>query len=128
MDQGPLVSEQIEAGAKFVREFDKYAPVQAAFWLKASEERQWYLYIASDQINDSNVKAAYGEVLRLTGKIQDPWLDPFQVKLVGMNDGVAQAVLEIQRKYLGKIPMRYHGPRLGGVSVEEAYIYPLPIQ
>ncbi len=51
MDQGPLVVEQIDAGAKFLAELDKNIPVMAAFWLKASDEDSWYLYVASDQVN-----------------------------------------------------------------------------
>ena len=59
MDQGQLVSEEIDAGAELVRRLDQYVPVKAAFWVKDSEEGQWYLYIASDQITDTNLGAAY---------------------------------------------------------------------
>ena len=52
MDQEPLVIEEIQGGKKFVDEFDKYVPVQAAFWLRSDEDSGWYLYIASDQITD----------------------------------------------------------------------------
>ena len=38
MDQGPLVREEIDEGAKLAREFDRYAPVKVVFWLKASDE------------------------------------------------------------------------------------------
>jgi len=127
MDQGPLVIQQIDAGARFIHEFAKYTSVQAAFWLKATEDNQWFLYVAGDQINDSNFDMAYGEVLRITAKAPDPWLDPFQVKVIGTDDPLAKAVIEIQKKYPGKIPTRYHGHQLGGLSVEEVYIYPLPI-
>ena len=43
MDQGPLVTEQIDAGAKLVNDFDRRTPLQAAFWLKESEVGEWYL-------------------------------------------------------------------------------------
>src|SRR5438128_1844588 len=127
MDKSPLVTEQIDAGAWLIREFGKTIPVQAAFWLKERDDEEWYLYLASDQINDSNFDHAYGEVLRITGGQQNPWLDPFQVKVTGTGDPVAKAALAIQKKYPGKIPTRYHGRQFGGLSVEEVYIYPLPI-
>ena len=79
MDQGPLVTEQINAGARFLGAFQKYLPVQAAFWLKDSEEDAWSLYVASDQITDDNFDVAYGEVVQIAGALQDPWFDPFQV-------------------------------------------------
>ena len=95
MDQGPLVSEQIEAGARFLREFQKYAPIQAAFWLKDSEEGAWYLYVASDQITDENFDMAYLEVARVAGRLQDPWFDPLRVKVLGTHKPVAKAALDL---------------------------------
>src|SRR5260370_31574598 len=103
MDQGPLVSEQIEAGAGLLGEFRKYVPVQTAFWLKESEEGEWYLYVVSDQITDDNFDVAYGEVARLAGTIEDPWFDPFQVKLIGQDDPLARAVADLYRRYAGRI-------------------------
>ena len=49
------MTEQIEAGAKLAGEFNRRTPLQAAFWLKESESAQWFLYLTSDQINDSNL-------------------------------------------------------------------------
>ncbi len=127
MDSGPLVSEQIEAGARFLSEFHKYLPVQAAFWLKEAEEGAWDLYVVSDQITDDNIDVAYGEVLRIAGAIQEPWFDPFQVKLLGQEDPLAKAVLDVQRRYPGRTPIRLHARPFGGVSVEEVYVYPSPL-
>src|SRR5438067_929711 len=106
MDQGPLVIEQIEAGAELARQFDKRTPLQAAFWLKESGDGQWFLYLASDDINDSNFDLAYGEVLRLLGRGPHMWLDPFQVKVTGTDDPVAKEILAILHKYPGKLATR----------------------
>jgi hypothetical protein len=127
MDQGPLVAEQIDAGAKLASEFDKYAPLRAAFWLKESEDGQWFLYLVSDQINDSNFDVAYGEVLRLVSPGSNIWLDPFQVKVTGPNKPVAKDVIAIQQKYPSKFATRLRNRLLGGVSIEEAFIYVIPI-
>jgi hypothetical protein len=127
MDQGALVNEQIDAGARFLREFQKYLPVQAAIWIKESEEGELNLYVASDQITDDNFDVAYGEVSRIAGELDDPWFDPFQVKLIGIDDPVAQAALDVQRRYPGRTPTRYHGKTFGGVGVEEVYLYPSPL-
>ena len=127
MDQGPLVMPQIEAGARLVKEFDAYKPISAAFWLKEGESRNWYLYLASDQIDDSNFDLAYLEVIRITRKNPDPWFDPFQVKVVGSNAPVARDVIAIQQKFPSKMAMRLPGHPFGGRSVEDAYIYPLPV-
>jgi hypothetical protein len=127
VDQGPLVTEQIDAGAKLANEFHKWAPLQAAFWLKESEDGQWYLYLVSDQINDTNFDLAYAEVHRLLGRGPHLWLELFEVKVRGTDDPIAKAVIALQQKYPGPLATRLRNRMLGGVSVEEVYIYPIPV-
>jgi len=85
MDTWSLVSEEIDAGAELAREFDKFKPVSAAFWLKASDDDQRYLYVASEEIDDTNFDLAYGEVLRLAAKMHSIYLDPFRVSWFTVN-------------------------------------------
>jgi hypothetical protein len=127
MDQGPLVIEQIDAGANFLREFGKKATVLAAFWLKASEEGLWYLYVASDEFSDKNLDVAYGEVLRVAGEMRNPYFDPFQVKLIKGDHPLAKAALEILQRFPGRMATRLHRRNFGGTSADEVYIYPTPV-
>jgi len=127
MDQGPLVVEEIDAGAELVREFDQYESVKAAFWLKASDEEQRYLYLASDRIDDTNFDVAYGEVLRLASKMRSPYLDPFRVKVIGGEDPLTLAALDINRRFPGRMATRFGGKSFGGLSVDDVYIYPSPL-
>lgn len=124
MDQMPLVNEEIDAAKALIREFNKYAPVAVALWLKESGDELHYLYIASDQINDSNVRAGYGEVLRIARKLALPYLDPFRIKLIGADAPLAVAAREINERFPARLPMRWGGQMLGGVGVEDVYIYP----
>jgi hypothetical protein len=73
MDQGPLVIEEIEVGEHLLREFENYAPIMVAFWMRAGDEEQRYLYIASDRIDATNFDVAYGEVLRIAERIRSPY-------------------------------------------------------
>jgi hypothetical protein len=127
MDQEPLVTEQIEAGRKFIDEFEKYRPVQAAFWLKATEDSSWYLYVASDQITDENFDVAYGEVLRLAPTIEDPNFDPFRVKVLGIDDPRAKAALDVYRRFPGRVPTRVRAQDFGSLGAEGVYLYPPPV-
>src|ERR1700730_7634524 len=127
MDPGPLVAEQIEAGAKFLAEFAKSYPLQEAFWLKDSEEGGWFLYVASDQITDENFDVAYGEVVRIAGTQQDPWFDPFQLKVIGADDPLAKATVEVRSRYPAPKPIRLQSRTFGGVAVEAVYLYPSPL-
>ncbi len=127
MDQGILVIEETDAGADLVRRLNSSVPVRAAFWVKESDEGQWYLYIASDRIDDTNLRRAYGEVLRLAGQMATPYLDPFRVKLVPASDPLAQAAIDIHRQFPGKIATRFGGKNFGGMGVDGAYIYPASV-
>ena len=124
MDQEPLVIQETDAGAELVRLLDRFVPVKAAFWIKESEEEPWYLYIASDRIDDRNPDAAYGEVLRLASQMANPYLDPFRVKLIPTSDPLARAVQDIHRRYPGTMATRFGGKVFGGIGVDGVYIYP----
>jgi hypothetical protein len=127
MDQAPLVTEEIDAGAAFVRQLEKSFPLQAAVWVKDSDGGPWYLYIASDQFRGGDLDVAYREVLRLTWEMASPYLDAMQVKLVPTSDPMAQAALEINHRFPGRIPTRFGGSSFGGMGVDGVYVYPAPL-
>jgi hypothetical protein len=128
MDQELLVEQEINAGAKFLVEFGKFAPVKIAYWSQDSENTPWYLHVASERIDDTNRRAAYGEVNRIGRQLQDPHLDPFRVKLTGADDPVARAVFEYQSRFPAhRLPTHYRGFDLAHVGINEAYIYPLQL-
>jgi len=119
-----LVDEQVDAGADFVRDFNDYVPVSVACWVIPADSDDAVLYIASDDIDDSNFDVAYGQVLRkLSGK-RSHWLDPFQIKLVNTSDPIAQDAIEIRDRYPAPLVTRYGGSSLGGMSIDGACIYP----
>jgi hypothetical protein len=128
VDPEPLVNEQIEAGARFLREFDRYAPIQVAFWLRENDRRLWHLYIASEEITDENFDLAYGEVARLSDVVPpDPNFDPLRIKVLGAHEPLAKAAVVARSYYPVPVPVRLRDTYFGGLSVAEAYIYPLPI-
>jgi hypothetical protein len=126
MDQEPLVTEQIEAGQRFIEEFESRYPVQAAFWLKATEDSFWYLYVVSDRITDENFDVAYGEVLRLSQRMKYPNFDPFRVNVIGVENPLAKAALEIYRRYPEGVPARAGVGMFGLRGAEGVYLYPPP--
>lgn len=128
MAHGPLVTEQIAAAERFLSALEERMHVTAAFWLRMSEDGPWYLHVASDEVDDSSRKAAYGTVLELTtGSNLDPNLDPFCIKLISTNDPLAQAAIEIQNRYPGRMPTRVRAP-FSPLPAEEAYIYSMPVK
>lgn len=63
-----------------------------------------------------------GSVMRAT---PDPWIEPLEVKVLGLDDSLAEAVLAATkaRPYPGMT--RFSGTTLAGVSMDAALVYPL---
>ena len=125
MDTNPLVTEEIDTGAELAARFRQSVPVEAAFWINPSDDGRWALYIASPEFNNANYDRGYREILRLAQEMRTPYIDPFQVRLIGTDDPLAKAADEINRKFPGPVPTRFRGTNFGGMSVEEVYIYKL---
>ena len=125
MAQATLVSHQIDDGQKLVTQLAQdHFDVTAAGWVKTSEEGKWSLYIASKEVDDKGPAAAYRAVRTAIQHLPDLWVDPFDVKLIGPTDPIAVDLVKVQRGHRSRIPARFRGPFLGGVSVDEAFIYP----
>ena len=124
MDQGPLVSEQVEAGAKLLPEFEKYAPLSTAFWLKDSDTGNWQLWLVSPKISDRNFDLGYGEVIRIARTMTYPVIDPMQVYMARGKEKEVKAVLAEQARRGGAHPFRLRQEIAGGAYFEEAYVYP----
>lgn len=123
MGEEILVNDQIEAGADFVRDFNDLFAVSLAFWVVPAETDSRYLYIASDDIDDSNFDVAYREVVRRLRGRRNPWLDPFQVRLVNSTEPIAVDAMRIRDQHLAPLGVRYGGS-LGRMTIDAAYIYP----
>jgi hypothetical protein len=128
MDQGPLVEMQIDDGAKVIEKLREGGfDVTAAWWMKVSEEGEWFLYIASKQVDELGIANAYRQahsVIRALGQL---WVDRFEVKLIGPENPITQDVLAILNRFPGRLTTRYGGKKLGNVSIDGAYLYPLPV-
>ena len=125
MDPHPLVIEQTDAGEELLKKLDRSLQVNAAFWLNPAEEGGWNLYVVSPEIDKGHFDFAYGEVLRVAQMMDSLYLDPFQIRILRVVDPIAQAAIEIQRKYAGNLATRFRGDTFGGISVAEVYIYPI---
>jgi len=116
--------DEIDAGKALVERLNDHFPVIAACWLREDEGGERYLYVALDGLTVPKADLAYGEVIRIAGAMKDHYIDPFRVKLIGPTHPIAKAVLDIYRRFPGRIPTRFDGPVAGGMAVAEVYIYP----
>ncbi|MCI0377510.1 MAG: hypothetical protein L0215_07885 [Gemmataceae bacterium] len=96
--------------------------VTAAAWIKRAEPDKWYLYVASKNVDQDGKIAAYQALNESFHALRDPWINPFRITLISTTDPICTDLLRI----LAESPegRRYWGPRLGKVSIAEAFIYP----
>ena len=128
MDQETLVERQVDDGAKIVEKLRESGfDVAAAWWMKAGEDGIWFLYIASKEVDENGIRAAYHSVNTIKGALGQLWVDRFRVKLVSPLNPVAKDVIDILTRYPGQLPMRSGGRKLGNISIDDSYIYPLPV-
>jgi len=126
MDQATLVDHQIDDVTKLVDQLRRDGfDVKAAFWFYRSEADQWYLQIASDAVDQMGLFEAYKAIMRTMRQLPDLWIDRFQVKLVAPDDPVAKAVIDFLSRQQARRPVRIRGMNLGGVFIEDAYLYRL---
>jgi hypothetical protein len=124
MGQGTLVERQLDGGKALIdalraQGFD----VTVGGWTKTSEEGDWCLYIASKDVDDRGLADAYQKVYTVLKANPGFGIDPFDVKLVGEKNPIANDLLDIRGPRPTPIPARSRRPRLGHMSVEETYVY-----
>ena len=97
------------------------------------------MYLASPLVDDKGPLEAYRRVHEVLSETPDVWLDPFEIRLIGLKDSLAEAASAVikpkvadsrfavqpPRPYPGMT--RFNGSTLGGMSVDGALIYP-PLQ
>ena len=137
MDKDTLVTEQTESGDRLISAlaadgFD----IRVAFWAKPTEEGKWFLYLASPMVDDKGPAVAYRFVHRTLRKMADLWIDPLEIRVVGLNDSLTEAALAAITPKVPASPYAVRNPKpypgltwfredtLGGLSIDGAYIYP----
>ena len=127
MDPTTLVKEQIDFGALFVERLPKAGlDVMAAFWLKLTENGQWYFYVVSP-LKDVDSRQARGLLRAVFQQMPRPlWIDEFGIRLLGPSDPMARGALELYKQGPQEFPMIYRGNWLGNKSIEGGYLYPAP--
>ena len=111
--------------------------MRVAFWAKPTEDGKWFLYLASPIVDRKGRPRPTAKSFRIMRTMPDLWIDPLEIRVVGVDDSFAQAGLERDPGEVRRSPfadrdpktfpgmIRFDGATLGGVSLDGAYIYPL---
>ena len=112
MDKDTVVSEQTESGKRLIEAlaadgFD----IRVAFWAKPTDEGKWFLYLASPMVDDKGPAAAYRLVHGILRKMPDLWIDPFEIRVVGLNDSLTEAALAAIEPKVPASPYAVRNPK-----------------
>ena len=137
MGQDALVMGELDGGRELVERLTRAGfDVSLAFWLKETDAGQWYLYLSSPVFDDKGPAVAYRIVMPIVEGMPELGIDPFSIKVVGVNDSIATAARAVIKPRIPDSPFavknpkpyagmtRFAGATLGGVSIDGAYIYP----
>jgi len=125
MDQELLEDNRIEDGEKLLAQLVRSGfDVTVAFWVQTYEESSWFLYIGSDAVDPGRVGDAYRTLYTCLTKIPDVSVSISVVKMVHPSNPIARDAKVLRDRNPARLPLRYHGIRLGNEPIEEAYIYP----
>jgi hypothetical protein len=126
MDQNPLVNEYRVMGETIASKCAEAGiDVTAAFWVKPSEDGQWYLYLASRDVEDRGLREAFRRVFAALDQINPPpQIDTLvDLKLIGATNPITKDILSIQSRYPAPLSTWYRGRQLGKMAIDEAYLY-----
>ena len=66
MDTQTLVEDQIQAGQRFITLLvQNNFEVKVACWVKTSDEDDWFLYVASEEVDKKGLAEAYREAYKV---------------------------------------------------------------
>ena len=130
MDTDTLVENFLDDGQKLVAELPQRGfEVMAAFWIQPSWDGKWYFYVVSPLVDAEGITQAYRRLHPLVrARPQPVWIDPLKIRLIGPSDPLARDVLAALGRLTvnGDRPIRWSGTWLGNLSIDGAYLYPVP--
>ena len=140
MDQDTVVGLPIVSGERLISALAAEGfEIRVAFWARPTEAGKWLLYMSSPVV-DKDATLAYRRIHELLRRMPDVDIELFEIRLLQTNDSLTEAALALESnkqkswasRQLGQNPrpytrmVRFDGGTLAGVSMDGAYIYPLP--
>jgi hypothetical protein len=137
MDQDAMVTANLAGGWRLIEALYGHGfTIDVAFWARLSSDNRWVFYIASPTVDERGLRSSYSLIHGIIRHAPEWGIDPFSVILLGVDNPMAKAAMEIlkpkvgngagletnRKPYRGVMP--YRGSSLGGSYIDGAYIYP----
>lgn len=127
MGQTALVSELEQAGAELLATLDSDArlSVEAAFWLYDGLTESWRLYVAASEVPIRGPLWAYGIVQETVRRQPASPIELADIAIVSPNEPIVGVLRSALQTGPGIYGIRFSRNSVGGVYIEDAYIYRL---
>lgn len=126
MDTVALVENQIDAGQRLLDQLEEEGiAVRAACWVKPTQEDRWSLYLATPSMDEKGPLEAYRQLTPAFRSLESGWLTSSDVILVGEKHPLVKDALAILQRFPHGAPIPSPFPLLGGIPIENVYVYPL---
>jgi hypothetical protein len=125
VDTVTLVERRTDDGRKLIELLtQKDIDVTAAAWVLTSEEGNWFLYIATQEVDKGGQAAAYAKVYSVLRSMAGTCISTSDVKLISKKNPITRDILRFASQLTDSPFARYRDRLLGSIGVEEVYIYP----
>jgi|SRR5579871_2078876 len=124
MDKATLVNIDIAGGERVLQILDQAGfKVNIALWLYSSEFEAWRLYLASPVVDVNGPKKAYVQLLSAIRSYDPDLTSAITITLVSPRHPLMRALKRSFGETASVHGMRLGGNVIGGIFVEQAYVY-----
>ena len=124
MDQGPLVTSDLDDGAELAQKMANHWPVKAVFWLRRPDDDRPHLYLGIEGIDGTSKRPVYHDVNQVAREMSNVYFDRYKVSVIDANDPMARAAIDLNEQYPDPIGHRGGPQMFGGVFAEDLFVYP----
>jgi hypothetical protein len=118
-----LVGLDVELGNQILGLLDAAKfPVPVALWIRRGEEERWRLLLASPLYEKLGARGAYEKLIETLWPSNQDWVRS-PIQLQSTRTPLVRELRRIFRRAASVAGMRLGGQMIGGVWVDEAYVY-----
>ena len=132
MVKNSLVEADVLAGKRLVTAlsvppYSSVFKLQAAFWLYDHESQEWRLFLATPLVDEFGSLAAYTNLQQPLRSIQPTDLSLENISVSSPRKPLVKAIKRGSRIANGAEGIRLTRNTIGGIYIEDAYVYKLPL-
>ena len=104
--------------------------ISAALWAHDAENDRWSRCIVSSFADEHGDRAGFRRVFEALDALEamkSRWLEWSDIRVVGLDSPLAGDAVGMYGGFPPEKPTRYYGPSLGGIVVDQAYLYRQPV-